>query len=132
MVKWVTCSPATPLIWVQTHVRQILSDRNQDCIGSLVSLSPIPSTILKGPWETLITSLFLALIKISGSFVEHMILKVWRQVLLKLVLLYPRTKSGKLRIHYGHSAAAIEISFQHNSKNILRSPFKFGMWVDRG
>ena len=49
-------------------------------------------------------------------------------------LLYPRTKSGILRIQHGHAAAAaVEISFVNdNSKNILLSPFKFGMWVDMG
>ena len=50
-------------------------------------------------------------------------------------LLYPRTKSGILRIQHGRAAAAaaVEISFVNdNSKNILRSPFKFGMWVDMG
>ena len=46
------------------------------------------------------------------------------------MLLYPRTKSGILRIQHGR-AAAVKISFRRdNSKNILLSPFKFGMWVD--
>ena len=51
-----------------------------------------------------------------------------------LLLLYPRTKSGILRIQHGRAAtAAVEISFVNdNSKNILLSPFKFGMWVEMG
>ena len=48
------------------------------------------------------------------------------------LLLYPRTKSGTLRIQHGH-AAAEDISVGHdNSKNILLSLFKFGMWVHMG
>ena len=48
--------------------------------------------------------------------------------------LYPRTKSGILRIQYGHAAAATErFPFgRDNLKNILVRTFKFGMWVYMG